>query len=273
LQELQRRQNGSSIVIASPSFVGERERERYDARMQKGSSPVAALILAVGIVAAALVLAGGIVRSRNADRYVTVKGISERDVKAGLAIWPLRFVATDDNLDVAQAGIEKAQATVLAFLARHGIPASMTEIQGLEVTDVLTNPYRSGPATSRYIIAQTLMVRAENADLVAAASQKVGELVDAGVVLSAQNGPITPTYLFTKLSDLKPEMIGEATANARRAAEQFASDSGSRILGIRRANQGVFEILPRDRVQGMNEEGQIQKTVRVVTTLDYQLAD
>ena len=241
--------------------------------MQRGSSPISALITAAGIVVASLVLAGGLVKSRSADRYVTVKGISERDVKAGLAIWPLRFVSTDDSLDVAQTGIAKAQETVLAFLERHGIPQSMTEIQGLEVTDVLTNPYRSGPATSRYIISQTLVVRAENSDLVLAASQKVSELVDAGVVLSAQNGPITPTYLFTKLNDLKPEMIGEATASARRAAEQFALDSGSRILGIRRANQGVFEILPRDRAQGMNEENQIHKTVRVVTTVEYQLAD
>ena len=241
--------------------------------MQNGSSRVSALILAAGLVVAALVLAGGFVKSRSADRYVTVKGTSERDVKAGLAIWPLRFVATDDSLDVAQAGIAKSQKTVLDFLARHGIAPSMTEIQGLEVTDVLTNPYRSGPATSRYIISQTLMVRAEDSNLVLAASQKVGELVDAGVVLSAQNGPITPTSLFTKLNDLKPEMIGEATTNARRAAEQFAGDSGSKILGIRRANQGVFEILPRDRVQGMSEENQIQKTVRVVTTVEYQLAD
>ncbi len=67
--------------------------------------------------------------------------------------------------------------------------------------------------------------------------------------------PRTPTYLFTKLNDLKPEMIGEATSSARRA------------------NQGLFEILPRDRAQGMNEEGQIRKTVRVVTTVEYQLAD
>jgi len=241
--------------------------------MQRGSSPLSALILAAGMIVAALVLAGGFVRSRSADRYVTVKGISEREVTAGLALWPLRFVATDDSLDVAQAGIAKSQKTVLEFLARHGIAESMTEIQGLEVTDILTNPYRSGPATSRYIISQTLMVRAESADVVRAASQKVGELVDAAVVLSAQNGPITPTYLFTKLNDLKPEMIGEATQNARRAAEQFAADSGSKIVGIHRANQGVFEILPRDRVQGVSEESQIQKIVRVVTTVEYQLAD
>lgn len=239
--------------------------------MSKASSPVSALILSAGLVCAAFVLAGGFIKSRSVDRYVTVKGISERDVEAGLAIWPLRFVVTNDSLEVAQAGIIESERTVLEFLERQGIGRSMVQIQGLEVTDVVANPYRSGPATSRYIITQALVVRSEDAGLVQAASQEVGELVAAGVVLSAQNGPITPTYIFTRLTDLKPEMIAEATANARRAAEQFAADSGSRIRGIRRASQGLFEILPRDRAVGLSEEAQIRKTVRVVTTIEYQL--
>jgi hypothetical protein len=239
--------------------------------MTTSASRIPALILAFGLVAASLVFTGGFVQSRTADRYVTVKGISEREVRAGLALWPLRFVATDDRLDVAQAAIERSRGAVMAFLERHGIHRANAEVQGLEVTDVLANAYRDGPAASRYIIAQTLMVRSEDAEVVRSASQKVGELVDAGVVLSAQSGPITPTYLFTRLNDLKPDMIAEATMNARRAAEQFANDSGSRILGIRRANQGLFEILPRDRVMGVSEESQIHKTVRVVTTVEYYI--
>lgn len=239
--------------------------------MTSPGSRLSAVILAFGFVAASLIFTGGFVQSRTADRYVTVKGIAERDVKAGLALWPLRFVATDDRLDVAQAAIARSHDAVIAFLARHGIDRANTEVQGLEVTDVLANAYRDGPAASRYIIAQTLMVRSDEAELVRSASQKVGELVDAGVVLSAQHGSITPTYLFTGLNDLKPEMIAEATKNARRAAEQFATDSGSRILGIRRANQGLFEILPRDRVRGVDEENQLHKTVRVVTTVEYYI--
>lgn len=239
--------------------------------MTTSSSRLSALILAGGLVAAALVCTGGFVQSRTADRYVTVKGIAERDVKAGLALWPLRFVATNDRLDVAQSAIARSHDAVVAFLERHGIDRTKTEVQSIEVTDVLANAYRDGPAASRYIIAQTLMVRSEDAEVVRVASQKVGELIDAGVVLSSQSGPISPTYLFTSLNDLKPEMIAEATTNARRAAEQFAKDSGSSVLGIRRANQGLFEILPRDRVMGVSEESQINKTVRVVTTVEYYI--
>jgi hypothetical protein len=68
-------------------------------------------------------------------------------------------------------------------------------------------------------------------------------------------------------------MIAEATAKARRAAEQFALDSGSSVGRIRRAKQGVFVILPRDRAQGIDEGSQINKTVRVVSTIDYYLED
>ena len=122
------------------------------------------------------------------------------------------------------------------------------------------------------------MVRSDNPDRVRATSQKVGELVNSGVVLSSgpEWGPGGPTYVFRRLNDLKPSMIAEATSEARKAAEQFAKDSKSRLDGIHTANQGVFVILPRDATAadqgpGRNEQSQILKTVRVVTTVEYLL--
>jgi hypothetical protein len=186
----------------------------------------------------------------------------------------LRFVATSDNLSEAQNKIKKSSAAVFQFLRHAGIDSSATEIQRTEVTDVLANPYRSGSTQSRYIIAQTIMVRTAQIDKVVSASQSVGALVDAGVVLSSVGGPEGgPTYLFTELNSQKPEMIAEATSSARKAAEQFAKDSGSGLGGIRNASQGVFEILPRDRAPGISEGSQLNKTLRVVTTVEYLLED
>jgi hypothetical protein len=183
-------------------------------------------------------------------------------------------VSTNDDLKEAQAAIKKSHQHVLTFLERHGIDPAAAEIQRLEVNDLLANPYRSGSTQSRYIITETLMVRSEDTGTIEKASQAVGELVDAGVILSASGGPATgPTFLFTGLNELKPEMIAEATAEARRAAEQFAKDSGSEIGTIRRANQGVFVILARDRAPGIMEGSQLQKTVRVVSTIEYYLRD
>ena len=134
-------------------------------------------------------------------------------------------------------------------------------------------PVAARLAGNRYVINQTLVVRSAEPAKVLAASARVGELVAAGVVLSSggEYGSGGPTFLFTGLSDQKPAMIAEATSRAREAAEQFARDSGSRIGGIRRANQGVFEVLPRDRAPGISEQSQLEKTLRVVSTIDYRL--
>jgi hypothetical protein len=241
----------------------------------KDRTLLSAGVLALGLLLAGLFIGRGFVASRTADHFVTVKGLAEREVLADIALWPLRFVATHDDLGQAQTKIQRSKEAILAFLQRHGIEATQVELQGLEVTDVLANPYRGGgPVESRYIIRQSLMVRSSDPERIEAASQDIGELVEAGVILSAEGGPSSgPTYLFTKLNELKPALIADATANARKAAEQFAKDSGARLGGIRQANQGSIQILARDQAPGVMEENQRNKTVRVVATIDYYLED
>ena len=241
-----------------------------------GHSPVyafAAIVLAIGLAIAGWLVGQGFRESRLAERYVTVKGTSEQTVKADLALWPIRFVATGNDLAQVQAKLVKDGAVIKQLLSSAGLTDKDIELQRLDVTDMLAQAYRSGPVESRFIIAQTLMARSTNVDQIAAAGQRLGQLVDAGVVLSNEFGPGAPVYLFTKLNDIKPQMIAEATRTARAAAEQFAKDSGAKIGGIRRANQGLFEILPRDRAPQLTEETQIEKTVRVVSTVDYLLVD
>ena len=242
--------------------------------MEKNYSLAGFILLAIGISLGGWFIGDGFYKGRIADRYVTVKGLAERDVKADIALWPLRYVATDDNLKNAQQKINESHQKVMAFLKAHNIDLSFAEVRKLEVTDVLANPYRSGPSTNRYIISQTIMVRSENPQNILKTSQDVGKLVDQGVVLSSRSEwEGGPTFLFTRLNELKPGMIAEATANARAAAEQFAQDSGSKLGGIRSANQGIFVILPRDNAPGVVETDQIDKTVRVVATIDYLLED
>jgi uncharacterized protein len=179
----------------------------------------AAIVLALGLAIGGGLIGWGFARGRSTDRYVEVKGLAEREVAADLALWPLRFAASANDLAAAQAQITRST------------------------------------------------------ELVRAASQRVSELVSAGVVLSqgGEYGLGGPPFVFTRLNDLKPAMIAEATANARAAADQFARDSGSGLGGIRQANQGVFVILARDQAPGVNEGSQLQKIVRVVSTIQYFL--
>ena len=237
------------------------------------------ILLSLSIALAGWFIAGGLTGIRTADRFVTVKGVSEREVKSDLALWPIRLAVADDNLSLAQSRINQNVVKVVAFLRANGIDSTEVELQGLRVTDVMANPFNPpNRVGNRFIIQQTVMVRSDNPERVRTTSQKVGELVNTGVVLSSGQewGPGGPTYVFRRLNDLKPSMIAEATAEARKAAEQFAKDSKSRLGGIHTANQGVFMILPRDAAAaeqgtGTNEQSQILKTVRVVTTVEYLL--
>ena len=237
---------------------------------------IRALILAAGVSLAGFLAGNGFARARSADRYVTVKGVAEREAKADLAVWPLNVVGADNSLTAAHAKLETSISGVRQFLVKHGIDTSQVELTGFSVTDALANEY--GPErrpTNRYIIRETVMVRSVRPDLVSAASQQIGELAAIGVVVSS--GPEYrgggPTFVFTGLNKLKPQMIADATARAREAAEQFARDSHSDLGGIRQANQGIFEILPRDQAPGIAAESQINKTVRVVSTVEYFLKD
>ncbi|MGD8375173.1 MAG: SIMPL domain-containing protein [Acidobacteriota bacterium] len=235
----------------------------------------AALFLAVGIALGGWFVGRGFEHGRAADRFVTVKGVAERDVTADVALWRLRFVATGDDLGQARGDLRRSHDVTLAFLRDQGIDAAQVQVESQEVNDTRANPWRTpDPNQVRYIVSETVLVRSSEPDGIQRASQAVGDLIDQGVVL-ANDGPYAggPTYLYTRLNDVKPEMIAEATAAARKAAEQFARDAASPLGSIRRANQGVFEILPRDRAPGVDQASQVHKTVRVVSTIDYFLED
>jgi uncharacterized protein len=236
-------------------------------------SLVAAVILGLGIAVSGLFIGQGFSSGRATDRYVEVKGLAEREVTADIALWPLRYVSTGDDLAATQGQIARNTRQVYAFLSRNGIDTSSVQLQALEVSDAFANRFPGERGGPRYVIQQTVMVRSRKPDVVSAASQKVSELVGAGVVLSStgEYGIGGPTFVFTKLNELKPSMVKEATANARAAAEQFAADSRSDLGSIRQANQGVFVILPRDQAPGVNESGQLEKMVRVVSTVQYFL--
>ncbi len=235
------------------------------------------MITALGIAAAGFLAGNGFVRAKAADRYVTVKGVSEREVRADLAIWPLRLVGADNDLAVANTKLTKSIGDVRAFLVRHGVDTSQIQMADFSATDALANQYAPDrKPTNRYVVTQTVLVRSTHPDQVLAASQQIGELAAIGVVISSGTGEYGaagggPTFVFSGLNQLKPAMIADATARAREAATQFARDSHSEVDGIRQANQGVFEILPRDQAPGINESSQIAKLVRVVATIDYYL--
>lgn len=244
---------------------------------ENGGTTSLGVLLALGLILGAWILGAQIKATRLSDRYVSVKGLVERTVKSDLALWPLTYKVAGDDLLALYARAEADRKTVLEFLTGQGIQASEIELGVVRVVDTQANEYGGNErAPHRYIVEQQVTVRTSRVDQVAAAAQKTIQLLQKGIVLSGNPGEGL-TYRFTGLNAIKPDMISEATRNARAAADRFASDSGSKVGSIRQANQGVFSILPADQSGDAGQGGynagdnSIMKTVRVVTSVDYYL--
>lgn len=233
---------------------------------------IAAAVLAVGVAAAGWLGGSKLVESRLGFRIVTVKGLAERDVKADLGFWPLRFVATGATLEEARVKLEASEKAVSTFLSARGFKPDDSEVQNILVEDKLAN-YSNGdqPPEIRFVLTEDILVKSGEVDRLASSAREIGELLKSDVVFTNDSWSAGPSYIFTKINDLKGEMLAEATTRARETAETFAKQSGARVGAIQTANQGVFEILPAISIPNDRPEKQIDKKVRVVTTITYFL--
>ena len=233
-------------------------------------SVTASVILAVGIAGGFALLgsniSSGIESFVNRDRIVTVKGLSERQVKADRVIWPVGFRELGDDLQDVYGRIEKHKDQVVAFLKEAGLTDAEIEVASPQVTDAQAEMYANQKSRYRYSMTQTVTVSSDKVDLVRDLLVRQSDLIKAGVTLVGDYSWRT-NFQFTGLNTVKPAMIEEATKNARASAEKFAQDSGSILGKIRRANQGQFSITDRD------SNTPYIKSVRVVTTVEYFLKD
>lgn len=229
----------------------------------------AVAIFAIGLTTSGYVLGDGLRRAKMAERSVTVRGVSERDVTANLATWTVDFSNQGYELAPVQASVDRQARSVRAFFQRAGFQPADVSDSGVSVSREVPRDGDSGP--ERLTVQRSIQLRTSDVMKARAAFARQAELLRDGVELSGSN----ITYTFTRLNDLKPGMIAEANKNARRSAEQFARDSGAEVGRIKNASQGYFSIGPRDgeECEGCGSTGgnsPFQK-VRVVTTIDYDI--
>jgi uncharacterized protein len=235
--------------------------------MNTFSASILALAIAFGTAAAGHFIGRGFTDARALERTVSVKGLSERDVPADVAIWPLQIHVADNDLTALVATVETQKATVIEFLTKRGFAASDITVGAPTITDKQAQSYGNDQARYRYLAQQIVTVYTKNIEAVRAANRDLLELGRAGVVFSQENYELRTQYLFQGLNAIKPEMVEEATRNARTVAEKFAADSESRLGKIKSATQGQFSIEDRD------SNNPHIKRVRIVSTLEYYLAD
>lgn len=224
--------------------------------------------LFLGLTLLGFQLGKALIDFKQLERSVTVKGLSEREEPADIVIWPIQFTEANNDLAELYQAIENNGAKIRQFLLQRDIKDSEITFNAPAITDKSAQQYGGGPrAEFRYTATQTVTVYSENIDAVRRSMTALADLGKQGLVLAGDNYQAQTEYLFTRLNEIKPEMIEEATENAREVAEKFADDSDSNLGKIRKASQGQFSISARD-----NNNPHIKK-IRVVSTVEYYLSD
>lgn len=220
-------------------------------------------LLASGLVVGGYLMGDGLVRMKQSDRAVTVRGLAERDVTADLATWTIAYSAAAGDLQSAQAKADTDTRAIRSFFTSLGFDAEAIQPTGANVTQ------NTNEGLTTFTVKQRMSLRTTDIKKAEAAVKRQFDIVKSGVQIEEGSGM---SYTFTKLNNLKPAMIAQATKDARKSAEQFAQDSGTGVGSIKSATQGYFEVTARDGdIGGWGISDTPYKKVRVVTTVEYYL--
>jgi hypothetical protein len=239
--------------------------------MQKNSW-ISALVLGVfiflGLTCLGYLLGKFAIEFKEYERSVTVKGLSEREYDADIVIWPIQFTQADNDLADLYSAIETNTLKIKNFLEKSGISPEEISVASPAITDKSAQQYAANVRPEfRYTAIQTVTVYSKRIVAVRGIMSSLSELGKEGIVFTGGNYQSKTDYLFTRLNEIKPQMIEEATRQARKVAEKFAADSQSKLGKIKRASQGQFSIKDRDK-----NNPHIKK-IRVVSTVEYYLSD
>ncbi len=226
-----------------------------------------AAILAVGMCILGYSLHSAILGFKDRDRVVSVRGFSEREVPANKVTWPLVYKVLGDDMGAIYQEVKSKNQVILTYLRAHGLTEKEIQTNAPEIVDMAANAYNTNPVKYRYNVTSVITVTSMQVEKVRKLIEQQAELLTQGVALSAGDYNYRVSYDYTGLSSIKPTMIGQATTDARQAAEKFAKDSESEVGKIKEARQGQFTIEDRDA------HTPYIKTVRVVTNVEYYLED
>ena len=233
----------------------------------------AVLVLVAGLFAIAL-YAGSVVRDvRGESRYVTVKGFAQRGVRSDFAIWTASLTARSREMPRAYEKIESDLTRVLAFLGKAGIPREQISVSPVSIQ----TRFRQGEQgyftneVELYELGQTLTLSSKDVARVETVSKEVTGLIRDGVEVAS----FAPSFFYMALDDLKIEMLGAASADARLRAGEIADKTGAELGKLSWATQGVFQITSAHSTEisgeGMYDTSSIEKTVRAVVTVSFGL--
>jgi uncharacterized protein len=235
---------------------------------------VLGLCIALATIVSSVILSRGFLKvMKFTKEVVSVTGSAQKLIRSDYASWQVAFSRQLPDLASAYQVVNGDLAKVKSYLLSKGVRESETVVSQV-FTHTLFKKTAEGYDSNEiegYRLSQNITVNSADVDKVTALSRECTELIREGVGLNSS----PPQYFYTKLDDLKVEMLGLATGNARQRAEQMAAAAGNRIGAIRAAKMGVFQITPPTSTDvsdyGYNDTSSLEKKVMAVVSATFAI--
>lgn len=242
----------------------------------RNATLITAVVVAIGLAVCGYLVGNGAKDFRGKQRTVTVKGLADKDVVSDFVIWTIRLNKTGAEASEVQNALKQDREKILAFLTKYNVADADIERTPTSTYDRFASEYNNVklPVT-RYTANATIIVRSAKVDVVRIALASTDDLLQSGVLLSGgrDDGRPNVVYRYTKFNDLRPELISNATKNARASAEKFAADSSKVVGSIRSAQQGLIQIFGEEGSDESNSysSSSFRKKIRVVNTIEFDI--
>lgn len=234
---------------------------------------IVALILSVGLVISSYTVVEGVKSVKSAPKALTVTGSAKRTIQSDVIVWEGSFSVDAYDMTSGYAELKKEAEVVRKYFADKGIkPEEITfsSVNTYTRNRILDNGVYTNIIDS-YNLSQTVKINSTRVLEVAEIGRNATELIEQGINFTSNN----PQYFYSKLADLKIEMIGLATSDSKARAEAMVGVTGNKIGMLQAARVGVFQItsLYSNEIAdyGINDTYSYEKEITAVVTCDFEV--
>lgn len=239
--------------------------------LERSGSFMAAVVIAVGLIISTLIGGWFFVQGKKGDQTITVTGSARKRITSDLVIWRSAISYQAPVLSDAYRSLSDAVPRVKTYMVSKGIQENQITVSSIS-SQTLHGRNSDGIETSEitgYSLRQELSVRSEDVNKISQIAREATELINQGILIES----MAPEYIYTKLGNLKIEMLAEAAKDAKVRAEQIAQSTGSSIGSVRSARMGVLQITAADSNDvsdsGMNDTSSLDKDITAVVNIGF----
>ncbi len=237
---------------------------------------LSSIIVALAIIVTAFVFSNAFKNRNRANNTISVTGLGKKDFVSDLIVWSGSFIKKSTNLKEAYSELDKDRESILKYLVGKGIKKENIIFSAVDINKEFDDVYGSNGERLKsiftgYRLSQTVQIESSEVNKVEDISRQVSELINSGVEFYSN----IPQYYYTKLAELKIEMIAEATKDANTRAKRIAENAGSGVGRLKNADMGVFQITAQNSAEEYSWGGSFntsskRKTATITVKLDYE---